>query len=636
MALIVPDSVVELYRDVKITDKENIWFQTPAEQSAYFSKRLIASNVRCSYIRKTGRLKFDGNTAEVAQANYIAFRNAAFENKVFFARITDYEYINNSVTEIAYEIDGWQTDMFVAEYDTMVIEREHTTEQEYHNAVSNPFRDDIPELMTEEPLAVGKLLETNYINDIDAYTGGAGYQGVWPSTASETNNVIVIELALTVDISTEEGAALKTVLDENTTSYDDSIFRDNFVKGFTLLVIDPDAENFSGNMLFNLLTYLTVNSLSHNIVGFFVLPRYMVNFYESPEGSGLTFSECMRNKPGTSGDIYTLGVTAPVMQNVDPKLNRFPFSYLRLISPSSDAKEYYYENFPDVVNGTSRMCYYKAITNLNGLPSIYMCPYRYKYVTPPVSESIIIWREDLNRDESLDFTGFPQASYVTDGYLAFLSSVYTSALANKSVPARANRVLNILGTAGNIASSAAAGAAQSGVVGNPLPFIGSVGGSIAENAGAITNQVLMQLQISEAERARTSGDVTQLYSSLYNDASAAYVADEYHPGSGTGHKPYQLGLLRYKFQTVKLRDDVLERYTRFFAYYGYASKRIGVPHVCAALSGGDAPHFAEIDGVKGTYIKTANAHVVASTGDMSARIERMFNNGVRMLKGSEL
>lgn len=131
MAYIVPNAEVYLLKDIKITPTytDTIFFATKAAQTAYFTNaaKRVATLTNMSYQRHSrGWLKVGLPVGTVAQANYMMFKNTAFENKWFYAFITDWEYLNNGNTLISYMIDDIQTWFFDCILGDCFVEREHT------------------------------------------------------------------------------------------------------------------------------------------------------------------------------------------------------------------------------------------------------------------------------------------------------------------------------------------------------------------------------------------------------------------------------------------------------------------------------------------------------------------------------
>ena len=134
---------------------------------------------------------------DAAKCNMLSFINPDFDNKMFYAKILDYEYGNNNMTLITYKIDYWQTFMFDIEYYDSMIEREHLSEGLYQQALANPHDDSIIELAVEEDLTVPEEAYT-YTNDGNSAWGA-------PSKVLPTKNlesVFLLQVAPFMD--TEE------------------------------------------------------------------------------------------------------------------------------------------------------------------------------------------------------------------------------------------------------------------------------------------------------------------------------------------------------------------------------------------------------------------------------------------------
>lgn len=130
MAYIVPNGEVYLLKDIKITPTytDTIYFASKAAQTAYFTNayKRVATLTAQGYQRHSrGWLKVGLPIGTVAQANYMMFKNTAFENKWFYAFITDWEYLNNGNTLISFMIDDIQTWFFDCTLGDCFVDREH-------------------------------------------------------------------------------------------------------------------------------------------------------------------------------------------------------------------------------------------------------------------------------------------------------------------------------------------------------------------------------------------------------------------------------------------------------------------------------------------------------------------------------
>ena len=153
MAYVAPNSDLWLCRGVPL-DSDYHYSYRPASASAQRTAILAYTAYTLtnqSYIRHTN------NTIRVAIApddalgcNYMAFRNTSFGNKMFYAFITDVEYVNNETSLITYSIDVLQTYFFDVNILPSYIEREHSAS------------DAIGDSVTPEPtLASGQEIYSN-------------------------------------------------------------------------------------------------------------------------------------------------------------------------------------------------------------------------------------------------------------------------------------------------------------------------------------------------------------------------------------------------------------------------------------------------------------------------------------------
>ena len=158
---IVPETTINLYKDVTIDNGEQIVFTSRSAQTAYFNSKLLRSNINCTVVKtKSGSLRLEVPGSVVAQCNYLSFINPHFDNKTIYCKILDYNYINNECVEISYAIDAWQTWCFDVTFDECFIEREHISENDYNKLENGTGYDtSVPEMMTPEPLAYGEGIE---------------------------------------------------------------------------------------------------------------------------------------------------------------------------------------------------------------------------------------------------------------------------------------------------------------------------------------------------------------------------------------------------------------------------------------------------------------------------------------------
>ena len=151
MAYIAPNSTIRFHKNIVLDDTydHTYYFDTIAAQNTFFSDstKVLFQLDNYSYQRHTSNsLRIARPAEDVMNCSYISFKNSAFEDKWFYAFLTNYEYVNNSTTIIYYEIDVMQTFMFDIEWKQCYIERQHT------------ITDNIGDNTIEENLPIGEYI----------------------------------------------------------------------------------------------------------------------------------------------------------------------------------------------------------------------------------------------------------------------------------------------------------------------------------------------------------------------------------------------------------------------------------------------------------------------------------------------
>ena len=125
------------------------WDTTPggggrtAQQNYFLSQTFIKYSFTNQYYSRhtKGSIRVQVLADNVLDCNYLVFQNSSFgAGKYFYAFITSIEYINNSVTQVNFELDVIQTWYFDFELEPCFVERMHTaTDAKYSNIVPEPL-----------------------------------------------------------------------------------------------------------------------------------------------------------------------------------------------------------------------------------------------------------------------------------------------------------------------------------------------------------------------------------------------------------------------------------------------------------------------------------------------------------------
>ena len=628
MSVITPNSQIKLYSGVEITDGLEMVFKSKAGQNAYFNSKLKASNVTCTYIKKTGKCRIEFPTSTVSQCNFISFTNASFENVTFYARVTNWEYVNNVTSDIMYEIDWFQTYMFNVEYKDAKIEREHLSEDDFQALEKNPWKTGIYEMETEEGLAVDKNML--YFPIVGTEDGDTMY------------SIDVGDLYAVMQLSPYEtdDTTLDELLTENTSGFYSP--KDNLIhvgsKGESpapaaiqymkfpnpnyIAFFQMSKINNEGQLgLANVVKTLTVNNASHNIIALYAIPKgYIKSFVTA-------------NSPVSDYPIFKVK-TPDFSKYVNKKLYRAPYQFIEL-HLANEVKEYQYENF--VLNATGENAEteveFDVVASLENIPMLAIIPRSYKYAPGDGLMS------QLNVDERIEYKNIPHISYNIDDYSSFLGSQYQSALTKSDNEIYATEInssaalgTNILRTnmdafkaQGDDLTTAYFARDLLTLFKNGLDYYS--GGTDYINKFA-QNQTQLDL-LNEAGSTK-KGDFV---SNVYGQAKRVLGGSKYVAGN-TGTLELYAGVAGNVGAPVvckrQIKPAILAEYDKFFSNYGYTSNRVGVPRVCHYIKATDTqPHFQ--DGY--TYVKTSGMQVIGNLKPACEYIEGMFDRGCKFKKG---
>ena len=131
--VIIPDSKVILIKNpLKLDTNNEMMFANASAQETYFKSLPKLEFDDLTYVRKDGVLRIptdetaSGTTYEdLLQYNFCMYQNTHFDNKWFYAFITDYKWVSPSMTELKLETAYYQTWQHDLTFADSFIEREH-------------------------------------------------------------------------------------------------------------------------------------------------------------------------------------------------------------------------------------------------------------------------------------------------------------------------------------------------------------------------------------------------------------------------------------------------------------------------------------------------------------------------------
>ena len=120
--------------------KHTRWFDTVSAQTSYFlNKPIVRQETEHNFQRVNGGtyMAIGVGVDALWGTNYIMFQNAQYNNKWFYAFVTNIEYVNRKLTHVHFQIDVFQTWKFSMNFKPSFVVREHTTEFVNGKAVIN-------------------------------------------------------------------------------------------------------------------------------------------------------------------------------------------------------------------------------------------------------------------------------------------------------------------------------------------------------------------------------------------------------------------------------------------------------------------------------------------------------------------
>ena len=438
---IAPNTTVILYKNCPLDKSYNdtIYFASLSAQTAYFQTLTGYAFTGNSYQRvNSNKIRVAMNAESLYNCNYLAFQNASFGTKWFYAFINSVDYINNVTSEITYEIDVIQTWHFDYLLRQCLIERAHT------------LTDGIGDNLVPENLELGDYVSkgtaTGVISALSSYT-------------------IVVAATFTNQYVDSPG--------------------DKYGGIYSGLLYHTFPNNDLGIQLCqNFISGAVSAGKANGIVAVFLMPTATVTSAGGAVAGG-TFTMAKLDHTALDGYIPK-----------NKKLYTYPFNFLYVTNMQGNAAAFHYEYF------STTDCQFQYSGDMSPNPSVVLTPKNYK-------------GESVNWDEKMVLSGFPQISYNTDSFKAWLAQN------------GASLAVNAISTAGAVAAN---------------PIAGAMG---------------------------AAGIVAQVY-------EHSIMPNQAHGGAGSTTN-CALGLQNFLFMQKHIRGEFAAIIDKYFDMFGYALHQVAIP-----------------------------------------------------------
>ena len=399
-------------------DYKNVcWFADPDYQHSHFVSTMVKRFTDFSYVRKDKILKLPCVVDDIFNCNYVMYRNRRYNNKWFYAFITNMEYVNDGLTHVTIETDVMQTWFFDYEVNQSFIEREHVA-------------DDTRGIhTTPENLELGEYIVNQEVYDV---------------LMDEHLNDLCYVIGTTVNPeSSESGSTYARLPDAGSGLYNGIYSGVRYYRYDTREDIDAALEAFA------------TAGQSDAITGIFMCPKVLAPFATNLGGS--------THAVAFSTDPQSYRVTIPftgVLDGYVPRNNKlltYPYTY-ELLSNNQGANAIYHL---ELFSGSNE-AYAPAD---EATFSVQMC------ITPGTSIRAVPWNykkiNAYNNEEGLNMGKFPICNWATD--------MYTNWLTQNSINMATNYITAGAGLVGSVASMFTGIGAIPGAMGvvNSLATIGN-------------------------------------------------------------------------------------------------------------------------------------------------------------------
>lgn len=677
MAYITPNSTVRFHQNIPLdnTYDHTLYFSSLSEQETYFSYRNQSDPTQSRVKYQIDNYTYQRHTRDsirvglpienIVNCSYMSFKNTSFENKWFYAFITDMEYVNNNTTIVYYEIDVMQTYVINdVTFEQCYIERQHT---ETDNIGENTQPEPIGACEYVYSNAVGYGVDASYIQngrDVRYDTMSIVVACTFDGEPSQSPYVDYTEIALqnyeyyrsTLNGSSwshsglgvsDGGYAINNLYGYTNIKIEFGNIDPNDTVGIAFLKSLSNINHSGGTVDYCANTQFiplqsnteTVLAIPNDCQYIFVQNTYNNNTYaDTYTGLGRTtnwdFGVGMYG--GLYGGCYSgvrlkvfpatilgaqectqfLESASTVPNLIDGIISIFmiPTAFTKSIG-TADAARFgsVIKKYNDwTINGTppkNNKIYTAPFTLLHVITSDGKCAdfnfelfselnyvsFRNIGIAMPVSEIELIPEAyrglSFNRNEKFTIENYPQCSFVTDSYKAWLA-LNSSKMNLESGLAIAGGVLSVLGTANSVSTSNSLATTRKQKIraesaGKSAGI--SIAGSAIDAIGTISSN-LIERKLASTMPPHANGQNTNILSVSESEFG-------------------------YHYYYCRPKDEYAKIIDEFFTRFGYAINRNTIPNLCART--------------RFTYIKTVDCTIKANIpNEYSQAIVSIMNNGI--------
>lgn len=522
--IIRPQTRVRLFTNIPVDPSyQNVLqFDTLQEQTDYFMGQMAYREyTNFNYIDATQELRIPENMETMYNVSYIAYQNATFGSKWFYAFVNRMEYYSPNTTALFFTVDNYQSWCFDIQLHNSFIERETTG------------TDNVGEYLLEEGLETGEYICTSeeYSHDfLSDVTGNLNASFVIIGVSYGSGQT---EINVQANGTTPDGEfSLAYIIPNTIKAYNGGKFVNGIFCGTNFIsfycdLSTPESVTASETSINNYITQKTASGQIEAITAAFMVKGYLIMALIN-ESSNPIFP-----------DGWSYSISRPTTLNgYSPRNNKLftrEFLYLLATNNSGSVREFAWE----YGNGGYNLSF-TTRTALGNSPEMMLVPVNYNGIQADYSNTMTI-------------NSFPLISYSYNSYQNELGL---------------NRVANSVGAVNGVLDLG-----QSIITGNLKSGL-SAANAIAENpkTGAIS-----------AAATKTSNIIDNInsvvdYAQGVADAVGKHVDHARAPnttfGSCSPSIAFSLGKLDFNFRIMCVRPEFAKRADDYFSMYGYKVNQV--------------------------------------------------------------
>lgn len=431
MVYVIPNSTVVLLKNISLTPayENTVDYANADDQYNDMYTHKLGQWDRCTYVGKNkqqGTIRLESTRGLLMQqATYMMFKNTNYENKWFYAFVTDVTWVNNVTWEVSFILDVVQTYYFDFTYSRCFIERQHSV------------TDKVGDNIIDEGFETGEYI-ANYVDEITDYAA--------------TEVVVCARLD-------HEG---------NEVTGDSDILPTPVVDGVHIGSAIWRIEHIKNESKF----FQNASNAPDSVIDFYNIPTAFAGDTGQISGNPPILKKTVKKPHNSSGKLHTYTPR-------NNKLFTYPYCYLRATDLSGNTINYRYELF------NSSDCTFDYTCTRLPNPEGYMYPNNYSNIAKNYDEGLSIndfprgsypidsykaWLAQTANSRVLQMLGASGSAIA--GFAGTLGGLYASA--GSTLSGTASNFISTSGADYSMLGSAGAGG-MAALPNNPVMGAGGIG-----------------------------------------------------------------------------------------------------------------------------------------------------------------